>query len=130
MDKRLDTERPQYLVLYWMYPQEGEAANSGLHRHFREYDEKVSRDLALQERLSTLLRAADRYAYTLWKHCLFCRDCLWRERTSIYSWRSPCFAGDALPCLTGDHSVASLAITVDVTISGVLGIPLVNLIGL
>jgi hypothetical protein len=47
----------------------------------------------------------------LWKHCLFCRDCLWRERISIYSWRSPCFAGDALPCLTGDHSVASLAIT-------------------
>src|SRR5205085_5744189 len=25
--------------------------------------------------------------YWLWKHCLFCRDCLWRERTSIYSWR-------------------------------------------
>jgi hypothetical protein len=38
----------------------------------------------------------------LWKHCLFCRDCLWRERTSIYSWRSPCFAGDALSRLTGD----------------------------
>ena len=29
----------------------------------------------------------------------------------LYSWRSPCFAGDALPRLTGDHPVASLAIT-------------------
>ena len=23
--------------------------------------------------------------YWLWKHCLFCRDCLWRGKTSIYS---------------------------------------------
>ena len=23
---------------------------------------------------AVLLRAADRYAYTGWKHCLFCRD--------------------------------------------------------
>src|SRR5271155_1917711 len=38
----------------------------------------------------------------LWKHCLFCRDCLWRERTSIYSWRLPRFAGDARSRLTGD----------------------------
>ena len=29
-----------------------------------------------------LLRAADRYAYRLWKHYLFCRDCL--ERRDIY----------------------------------------------
>jgi hypothetical protein len=54
MDKRLDAERPQYLVLCWMYPREGEAANSDVDRHFREYDEKVSRDLAREERLSTL----------------------------------------------------------------------------
>jgi hypothetical protein len=25
---------------------------------------------------SEMLRAADRYAYRLWKHCVFCRDCL------------------------------------------------------
>ena len=50
-----------------------------------------------------VLRAADRYAYRLWKHCLFCRDCLWREGMSIYSWRLPCFGGDALSRLTGDH---------------------------
>jgi hypothetical protein len=54
MDKRLDAERPQYLVLCWIYPREGEAASSELDRHFREYDEKVSRDLVRQERLSTL----------------------------------------------------------------------------
>jgi hypothetical protein len=29
----------------------------------------------------------------------------------IYSWRLPCFGGDALSHLTGDHPVASLAIT-------------------
>jgi hypothetical protein len=28
-------------------------------------------------------------------NCLFRRDCLWRERTSIYSWCTPCFGGDA-----------------------------------
>lgn len=54
MDKQLDSERPQYLVLGCMYPQEGEAVNSKFECHFREYDEKVSRDLAQQERLSTL----------------------------------------------------------------------------
>jgi hypothetical protein len=57
-----------------------------------------------------LLRAADRYADMLWKHCLFCRDCLERERTFIYSWCSPCFAGDAqlaTPCQadTGTRSI-------------------------
>jgi hypothetical protein len=31
--------------------------------------------------------------------------------TSIYSWRLPCFGGDALSRLMGDHPVASLAIT-------------------
>jgi hypothetical protein len=45
MDKRLDAERPQYLVLCWMYPPEGEVANSDLDRHFREYEQKASRDL-------------------------------------------------------------------------------------
>jgi hypothetical protein len=49
-----------------------------------------------------MLRAADRYAYRLWKRYLFCRDCLWRETASIYSWRLPRFAGDALPRFTGD----------------------------
>jgi hypothetical protein len=38
-----------------------------------------------------------------------------KEGTSIYSWRSPCFAGDALFRLTGDHHVASLAITLSIT---------------
>jgi hypothetical protein len=52
--KRLDTEQPRYLVLCWIYPQEGEAANSDLDRRFREYDKKISRDLAQQERLTTL----------------------------------------------------------------------------
>jgi hypothetical protein len=37
-----------------MCPPEGEAANSDLDLRFREYDEKISRDLAQQERLSTL----------------------------------------------------------------------------
>src|SRR5271154_669989 len=60
--------------------------------------------------------------YWLWKHCLFCRDCLWRERTSIYSWRLPWFAGNALYRLTGDapsprrrSPCASLAITLCLT---------------
>jgi hypothetical protein len=35
------------------------------------------------------------------KHCLFCRKCL-RGKTSIYTWCSSCFAGNALSCLTGD----------------------------
>jgi hypothetical protein len=52
--KRLDAERPRYLILCWMYPQEGETANSDLDRRFREYDEKISRDLAQQQRLPTL----------------------------------------------------------------------------
>jgi hypothetical protein len=54
VDKRLDARRPQYLVLCWIHPPESEAANSDLGRHFRKYDEKISRDLARQERLSTL----------------------------------------------------------------------------
>jgi len=43
--KRLDVEQPQYLVMWWMYPQEGQAANSDLDRRFREYDEKISQAL-------------------------------------------------------------------------------------
>jgi hypothetical protein len=74
----------------------------------REFSEMLRGQLF---NLYILLRAADRYAYRLWKHCLFCRDCLWREGTSIYSWPLPCFGGDALSRLTGDHPVASLAIT-------------------
>lgn len=54
VDKRLDAKRPQYLVLCWMYPQEGGASDSELDRHFQGYDKKVSQDLARQERLSTL----------------------------------------------------------------------------
>jgi hypothetical protein len=50
----LGSVRRHYLVLCWMLPPEGEAANSNLDRHFREYGEKGSRDLARQERLSTL----------------------------------------------------------------------------
>src|ERR1700726_3199811 len=46
--------------------------------------------------------------YWLWRHCSFCRDCLWRERTSIYPWCSPCFACDALSRLTGDALLAPL----------------------
>ena len=52
--KRLDAEQPRYLVLCWMYPPDGEADNFDLDRRFREYDEKISRDLAQQQRLSTL----------------------------------------------------------------------------
>lgn len=54
MGKRLNAERPRYLVLCWMHPPEGEAAHSDLDRRFREYDEKISRVLARQKRLSTL----------------------------------------------------------------------------
>jgi hypothetical protein len=54
MGKRLYAERPRYLVLCWMHPPEDEAAHSDLDHHFREYDERISRDLARQERLSTL----------------------------------------------------------------------------
>ena len=54
VSKRLHAKRPQYLVLCWMHPPESEVADSDLDRRFREYDEKVSRDLAQQERLSTL----------------------------------------------------------------------------
>ena len=46
---------------------------------------------------SVLLRAAGRYAYSwLRKHYLFCRDCLERERRSIYSRCLPYFPGDTL----------------------------------
>jgi len=54
LGKRLHAERPQYLVLCWMYPLESEAADSDLDHRFREYDEKISRNLVQQERLSTL----------------------------------------------------------------------------
>ena len=59
-----------------------------------------------------MLRAADRYAYRLWKHCLFCRDCL--ERRDIYillafallCWRRPVSPHRRSPCrFTGDHPV-------------------------
>jgi hypothetical protein len=59
-----------------------------------------------------LLRAADRYAYRLWKHCLFCRDCL--EGRDIYillafallCWRRPVSPHRRSPCrFTGDHPV-------------------------
>ena len=59
-----------------------------------------------------LLRAADRFAYRLWKHCLFCRDCL--ERRDIYillalallCWRRPVSPHWRSPRrLTGDHPV-------------------------
>ena len=64
---------------------------------------------SLQLLRSILLRAADRYAYRLWKHCLFCRDCL--ERRDIYillalallCWRRPISPHRRSP--RGDHSV-------------------------
>lgn len=56
MGKRLDAERPGYLLLCWVYSCEVEAANSKLDRHLREYDEKISRDRLRQERLSNLRR--------------------------------------------------------------------------
>src|ERR1700733_5681510 len=62
----------------------------------------VVRSDSWSEHASVLLRAADRYGYRLWKHYFFCRDCLWGERTSIYSWYLTCFACDALSRLTGD----------------------------
>lgn len=52
--KRLDTKRPQYLVLCWIDPREEHVANHDLARRCREYDERVSRDVAQRERLSTL----------------------------------------------------------------------------
>jgi hypothetical protein len=52
MGKRLDTEQAGYLVLCWLYPREGEAVNPHLERHFREYDEKISRDRVQREHLS------------------------------------------------------------------------------
>ena len=54
MGKRLYAERLQYLVLCWMHPLESEPSDSDLDHRFREYDEKISRDLAQQERPSTL----------------------------------------------------------------------------
>lgn len=65
MGRRLDETQLQYLVLCWMYPQEDEAAYTTLNRHCRDYDEKISRGLAQQKRLSTLrswkhFRARDR----------------------------------------------------------------------
>src|SRR2546421_12658368 len=72
--------------------------------------------------LESVARSRQVCIYWLWKHCLFCRDCLWRERTSIYSWRLPWFAGNALYRLTGDapsprrrSPCASLAITLCLT---------------
>ena len=51
-----------------------------------------------------LSRAADRHAYSwLWKHCLFSKDCLGREKGSIYSWFPPYFASDALHVLLAMH---------------------------
>jgi hypothetical protein len=44
LGKRPDTGRPGLLVLCWVYLCEGEAATATLDRHFREYDEKISRD--------------------------------------------------------------------------------------
>lgn len=52
--KRLDTKRSQYLVLCWMDPREEHVANPDLARRCREYDERISRDVAQRERLSTL----------------------------------------------------------------------------
>ena len=42
MGKQLDTARPQHLILYWIGPEEDEAAGSRLDCHFRAYDEKIS----------------------------------------------------------------------------------------
>lgn len=54
MGKRLDTSRAGYLVLCWVHPHEGEAMASDRHPCFREYDQKILRDTARHERLSTL----------------------------------------------------------------------------
>jgi hypothetical protein len=54
MGKRLDNGRPGYLVLCWVYPYEGEAVTAELDRRLQDYDEKISSDIARQERLSTL----------------------------------------------------------------------------
>jgi hypothetical protein len=61
---------------------------------------------------SEMLRAADRYAYRLWKHCVFCRDCLGGKghlytpgvRPALLA--TPCLASLATPGrFTGDHPV-------------------------
>lgn len=54
MGKRRDTSRAGYLVTCWVYPNEGEVVASDRPRCFREYDEKILRDIARRERLSTL----------------------------------------------------------------------------
>lgn len=54
LGKRSVAERPRYLTLCWITPQEDEAANSDPSHHFRLYDKKISRDLAQFERRSTL----------------------------------------------------------------------------
>ena len=46
MGKRLDTGRPGYLVLCWVYPYEGEAVTAELDRRLQDYDEKISSDIA------------------------------------------------------------------------------------
>ena len=52
--KRLDTGHPGYLVLCWVYPDQGEIVTATLDRHFRAYDNKISGDTARRERLSCL----------------------------------------------------------------------------
>ena len=68
-----------------------------------------------------VLRAAHRYAYRLWKHCLFCRDCL-KEEGNLYSpgarlssVTTPSFASPgtilSIHRLTGDVLLALLALS-------------------
>jgi hypothetical protein len=51
-----------------------------------------------------VLRTTDRYAYRLWKHCLFCRDCLGEKGHLYTSGVRPALL--ATPGrFTGDHPV-------------------------
>jgi len=65
---------------------------------------KAEIDVFKKTALILLLRAAERHAYScLWKHCLFCRDYLEKERRSISGARpallaTPCLASLVTPC--------------------------------
>jgi len=58
--------------------------------------------------------------YWSWRHCLFCRDCLWREGHLYTPDAHPAllatprrFTGDALACLTSDALLALLGLTTE-----------------
>ena len=51
LGKRIDGERPQYLIQCWIYAKRGGAANHYLDRCLQKHDARVSQDLAEQGQL-------------------------------------------------------------------------------